>query len=284
MRRCFLPLLLLILFCLPVPALAKNSKRLETLATVIAHGRLFGHIYDSAKINDRLLLIRIDKVARGSIDSQYLLVNYLWRLDDKNTPIDRRELTQWNFSLTKDDSCKHSMREAEIVSYTDGSLEPRFLKMPGVKLAGFPFDHALPCYQLKRGNFSFVQAFPAAGQNGLNDPDQFFLEKDIWKNYPDAPVQINISGGGRTVAINNISDNTVTSYLTACVGNVETLLYKFSDIIEEKEKLPARTASFDSNSDGTNSLKNRFGTCYRKNAHLAVIKVFFADGSAWALK
>ncbi len=280
MRRCFL-LLLLFLFCLPVPALAKNSKRLETLGTVIAYDRLFGHIYDSSEINNRFFLIRIDKVARGSIDSEYLLVNYFWRLDDKNTPIDRRELAQWDFSLTKDDSCKQSMREAELVSYTDGGVEPRFLKMPGVKLADFPFDRALPCYRLKRGNFSFVQAFPA---DGPNDSDQFFLQRDIWKNYPDAPVQINISGGGRTVAINNISDKTVTSYLTACVGNKKTLAYTFSDITQEKEKLPPRTASFDSNSDGTNSLKNRFGACYGKNAHLAVIKVFFEDGSAWILK
>jgi hypothetical protein len=284
MRRWFPLLLFLFLLCPPVPAFAKNSKRLETLGTVIGYERLFGHIYDSAQINDRLLLIRIDKVARGSIDSQYLLVNYFWRLEDKNTPIDRRELTQWNFSLTKDDSCKRSMREAEVVSYTDGGVEPRFLKMPGVKLTDFKFDAALPCYQLKRGGFSFVQTFPAAGHDNLNNSDQFFLEKDIWKNYRDAPVQINVSGGGGTVAINNVSGNTVVSYLTACVENEETLAYKFSGIVEEKEKLPPGIASFNSNSDGTNSLKNRFGACYRKNAHLTVIKVFFEDGSAWALK
>jgi|ERR1044072_1182734 hypothetical protein len=83
MRRSFPLLFLLILFCSPLPVLAKNSKRLETLGTVIGYERLFGHIYDSSKITDRFFLIKADKITKGSLDSQYLLVHYLWRLRDK---------------------------------------------------------------------------------------------------------------------------------------------------------------------------------------------------------
>jgi hypothetical protein len=175
------------------------------------------------------------------------------------------------------------MREAQIVSYNDGGVEPRFLKMPDVRLPDFKFDSVLPCYRLKRGNFSFAGTLPAAGRYKPNDSSQFFTEKEFWKNYEGSPVQINILGGGRTVFVNNVSDRTVASYVTACVANEEKP-YKFSDIVEENGNLSPQTGSFSSNSDGTNSLRNRFGICYRKNAHLAVIKVSFEDGSAGSLK
>jgi hypothetical protein len=109
--------LLVIVFLLLGGFSQAYARKLELTGTVAGYERLFGHIYDSKKVHNRFFLVKVDKISKGTTDSEYLLVNYLWRLEDKDTPIDRNVATQWNFSLSRDKTCDRSMRDALLKMY-----------------------------------------------------------------------------------------------------------------------------------------------------------------------
>lgn len=279
--RCSAAISLILALCVVSSAFAKNSKRLETTATVVAYERLSGHIYDSSKVDPRFLLVKIDSVVKGNIDSEFALIKYLWRLDDKNTPTDQEYLSQWNFTLSRDNSCSQPLRT--IYSY-DG-VEPRFDRILGDQ-AGLPqFEQKLPCYILKRGNFKHVRSTPVKTDvEGLTDKDFFLLEKNRWKNQEDAPVKFQVVGGRRSVSIFNMSNKPIEGYKTACIKN--TAPSTFSNTEEVKENLspgagrikrdPFRTTSDD--------LRIRFETCVKQDAYLGIVEAAFSNGSTWHLR
>ena len=287
--RQFLFTVAFLLFAFP-PAYGqvKNTKRLEIEGTVIARERLYGHIYDGEEINPRLLVVRVDKVIRGKINKEQILVNYQWRLDDKGTPLEDQFAGKWNFRLTEKKFCDRTLHDIQFVEWghkgTITGILPRFDRAWALPQVFVDLRERLPCYKLKRGNF----ALQADGRNQrivipTSGKDFFVLDEDLWANAPDSPLEIGLHASGNPF-LQNVSGREIDGYALGCVRkeNNEFATSKFFPVT--KDHFHVGSTAMSGASDGTNDFMGFFKTCRDLKSMVSVTRVLFPNGDTWEIK
>jgi len=284
MKRYFV--LALILACLAVfhsELSAANSTKLKINGTVVADEELYHHIYNSDEVNPYLLIVRVDEVLKGEIDSKYIFVNYYWRLKDDYT-VDPAKFSKWELQLYKEKSCSSSIRKLQFVLFgadKPSGMMPRFSRTWGIPFEKLPFDETLPCYKLKRDEFSPVKESIISETNlPKNDTEYYVLEKERWVNFPAAPLEIGLLRNGN-LFLQNKSEKRINSYKLGCVTEDNNRLSIVKEFAENKDKITPEEGKFTVNSIGSDEYMEQLKTCYDQSAKLSVTEVHFDDNSVW---
>lgn len=279
--------LALILACLAVfhtQISAANSDTLKINGTVVADEELYGHIYNSDEVHPYLLIVRIDEVLKGEIDSKYILVNYYWRLKDSYT-VDTTKFSKWELQLYKQKSCNSSIRKLQFVMFgrdEPTGMMPRFSRTLGIAVEKLPFDETLPCYRLKRDEFLPVKSSIIDGAKmPESDMEYYVLEKNRWINAPATPLKFGLLRNGN-LYLQNKSNKQIDGYKLGCVSeDKDNDLKTVAEISEVKDTLKPEQGIFITNSIGSDEYMEQLKTCYDKNAKLSVVEVLFEDSSIW---
>lgn len=268
-------------------AQSKNSKKITIEGTVVASERLYGHIYDSEKIVPRLLVVRVDKTIFGNIGTRHILVDYQWRLDDKDTPYDGEYASRWTFKLSAEKICETSLERIQFVEFGRNEITgilPRFDRSWDLRPEPLDLKQQLPCYKLKRGNFSLIAwgkdeaiRMPSATK------DFFVIEDDLWINLPGAPLVLELRTNG-TPLLRNISDVDVTDHALGCVHKTARGFAVSKAFPAEKSLIHPGLGILITNSNGTNDFMTPFKICRDVGSVLAVVKVGLAGGRVWEVK
>ncbi|HVE57434.1 MAG TPA: hypothetical protein VNB22_11445 [Pyrinomonadaceae bacterium] len=279
--------LTLILVCFLIfssEVLASNSNKLKINGTVISSEVLYGHIYNEDEVNPYLLIVRVDEILKGEIDSKYILVNYYWRLKDDYT-VATTKFSKWELQLYKQKSCDSSIGKLQFVMFgrdQPSGMMPRFNRTWGIPSEKLPFDETLPCYRLKRDEFSPVKSsIIANAKMPETDTEYYVLEKTRWINFPAAPLEFGLLRNGN-LFLQNKSEKQIESYKLGCVTeDKDNHLKTVVEISEVKYKIKPKGEKWSINSIGTDEYLTEFKTCYDKNAKLSVIEVHFDDNFVW---
>jgi hypothetical protein len=268
-------------------AQSKNSKKLTIEGTVVARERLYGHIYDGEKIEPKLLVVRVDKTISGNTGARHILVDYQWRMDDKDTPYDGEYPSRWTFKLSAEKICETSLERIQFVEFGRDEITgilPRFNRSWDLRPEPLDLKVQLPCYKLKRGNFSLI----AWGKDeGIRMPsaskDFFVIEDDLWINLPGAPLALELRTNGIPL-LRNISDEDVTDHSFGCVRKTAAGFTVSKAFPAEKSLIHPGPGILITNSNGTNDLMTPFKICRDLGSVLTVVKVGLAGGGVWEVR
>ena len=281
--KLILTLLFTVIFCFETSA--SNSSKLLLNGTVVAEEAFYGHIYDSDKVHPYLLIVRIDEVFKGEINSKYILVNYYWRLKD-DVRVEGAKYSQWKFQLYREKSCNSSIGKLQFVMFGRlgeiTGMMPRFKRSQGITVEEIPFDESLPCYRLKRDGFSPVRSSRITEIKAPEtDTEYYVLENERWLNFPETPLEIGLMPGGE-LYLRNSSEKQINGFRLACVSeNKGGRLNIAAEMPDVTYKLKSKEKKWSINSTGSDDYMRELKTCYDKNAKLSVVRVNFDDGSVW---
>jgi hypothetical protein len=268
-------------------AQTKNSKKITIEGTVVARERLYGHIYDSESVVPQLLVVRVDKAIFGNIGARHILVDYQWRLDDKNTPYDGVYASRWTFKLSAEKICETSLERIQFVEFGRNEITgilPRFDRSWNLRPEPLDLKQQLPCYKLKRGNFSLISwGKDEAIRMPPATKDFFVIEDDLWINVPGAPLALELRTNG-TPLLRNISDVDVTDHALGCVRKTAGGFAVSKAFPAEKSLIHPGPGILITSSDGTNDFMTPFKVCRDLGSVLAVVKVRLAGGHVWEVR
>ncbi len=258
-----------------------KSSELRVAGTIVAVENLYGHIYSSEDINSSFLIVRVDRVIKGHVTSPYILVNYKWRLKDKDNPFGQKA-DKWEFDLTSSNACSRTLHDLQFVEFElDGKttgIMPRFRRTSSDEFELIPFDISLPCYESRYDSISRI-ATPNARLDELyaSDITFFVLEKVRWINLAGTPLRISLIGHG-DFEFTNTSKQGIAAYRFGCVDSNGSVLKKLD---EKKVSIQPGNGITSSNSDGTSDQMEEIYICHQSEAKLSVVGVRFEDGSVW---